>query len=89
MVTVLRGLDQAETLVFESVTLTWAAVVCEQIEAGGLPARLTRVAPAMAWWFPAATRRNRHRSCTAAAIGRAAGPRRAPEAVGSARCLPM
>jgi hypothetical protein len=44
MVTNLRVLDTAETLVFESVTLTRAALVCEQLEAGGLPARLARVA---------------------------------------------
>ncbi len=36
--------EESEKVVFESFTLTRAAIACGQLEASGLPARLARVA---------------------------------------------
>jgi hypothetical protein len=43
MITAFQAFEESEEVVFESFTLTRAAVACGQLEASGLPARLGRV----------------------------------------------
>jgi len=43
MVNSFRALENAGTVVFESINLVMAAAVCDQLEGAGLPARLGKV----------------------------------------------
>ncbi len=52
MVTAFEDFGESEKVVFESFTVTRAAIACGQLEASGLPARLDRVAGGYAVMVP-------------------------------------
>lgn len=52
MATALKALEQSEKVVFQSFTLTRAAIACGQLEASGMPTRLARVSAGYVVFVP-------------------------------------